>query len=233
MTLPAQSGFLDIDIYEIGTYYVRMTVTPEDETATYCLRIAKASEYDSYSSEEEIIEADSAFFVSQSEEIGITLEEYLEERLHKGMRYISISAIMQATPYVVYGYALDVKGNAGSGISMARFVTAKEEEKAYKIEIDEVTSSTASIIVTSSEPNVSFLCGMLEWDEYNKYSDDELIEMIIAADPSAVPETSVPALKTFEGLKEHTIYLAYAFGFADGKVTTNLTRKGVETTYDN
>lgn len=109
---------IEIDTVSVSESEITWSCIPSDKKATYISMISLKSAYDSYSSEEELIEGTIAFLEQTAISNGLSLEEYLaKSQLNVGDRLdFSVSDRQADTEYVIFAFGLSAQGQATSGV---------------------------------------------------------------------------------------------------------------------
>lgn len=116
----------DITIKEIGELEVTFDVLPPDNDHTYIALCIDKEYFDGLGSDDKAFEDDLEYFKLLAEENGMSLSQYLTERLlHKGeLKDKTIGDLTPATAYYVYTYGLNADGTRTSKIFKEPFESA-------------------------------------------------------------------------------------------------------------
>lgn len=119
-------------------------IIPSDPSATYYYSVMPKSEYETLADDKAVHEKDLAMFTQKAEQEGKSLEQIISYVVTTGQIVKKIENLTAGTEYRLYAYSLDNTLEAGK-VYTADFTTLAETEAGISINVNSVSSSSASI----------------------------------------------------------------------------------------
>lgn len=187
---------------------VLIDIKPENKDITYWYSLQIKEEMPT--TDEEILEADMAYFEYLCRYYAISLEELLSQNLINGDHKWRYQGLQARTEYVFYLYGLQSDGTAITSVNQMSFITTAVEPIECSFEIipgDEITATSFSFTILPSDENVGYFYDVLPtawYEEYCQSSPDNIPAFI---------ESYIPALASEYGYSiEEVVGMISAFG---------------------
>lgn len=230
-THPAEEA-LRLEILASGLTSVEFRVTPQSEQMTYVAMISPKSIFDEFESDEAFIRDDIAWFEFSAQQEEMSLEEYLEEHLHRGILRDTAEDLDPGTTYYLYAYGLSPWCQVQTDLYKVAFTTQNVEQidLALEIQVENIDYTTADVTVTPDSKRATYFVNVMSEAEYADWGGNEeglvahlnalrnyylgqgaTAEQIIA-NLAFVGEQTYHAEKLSAGTK----YIAYALGVNEG-----------------
>ena len=156
---------------------------------------------------------------------GKTLSQIFGEFCLRGTKTLTYDELYADTDYVFFAFAIDPDtGFATSECFIEQITTNKAEQNSMTIDIrvENLSSTTADIYWTASDPNGRFARGLYNIDDWNKAgsTDEERLATFVREDVlfKATGSTDMNPAK----LTPDTEYIAFAYGVDGGAATTGI-----------
>ena len=227
-----------IEVKNITDTSVEFTITPEDEEMTYITMMTTKKYFDEFEDDEAYILDDISWMDSVAYEEGLTLSEYLESVLRKGVTSDTQDMLDPATEYVVYAYGLTTRGEITTPLYKQTFKTLSTEltELNFEIEVTDIGYDTATVTVTPDNDKAFYFVSVFSLEDYQNYGGDEsafaahinklrnyYYGLGATADQMVANLGYVGAKSlSVEDLKAGTKYMAYAIGIDERFVANSL-----------
>ena len=95
-----------LEVSEVTSVSCHFSVTPADKDMTYVVMLVEKADFDGFENEYEYQDNDLDWFNNKAMEEGKTLEDWLEDFLHKGSFESDEMGLMPGTSYYLYAYVL-------------------------------------------------------------------------------------------------------------------------------
>ncbi|MBQ3172803.1 MAG: hypothetical protein IJB56_00680 [Alistipes sp.] len=173
--IPVDDPDFVIEVNALTDTSVEFTITPEDEEMTYITMMTTKEYFDEFEDDEAYILDDISWMDSFAYEQGLTLSEYLESVLRKGVTSDNQDMLDPATEYVVYAYGLTTRGEITTPLYKQNFTTLATEltELNFEIEVKDITYDTATIAVTPDNDKAIYFVNAFSYDDYDYYGGDK------------------------------------------------------------
>lgn len=220
-----------LEVSEITSTSCSFTVTPAKDDMTYVAMLVDKEEFDSFEDEYAYQDNDLEWFERKATEEGITLQEWLEDFLHKGTFEGEEKGLMPGVSYYLYAYGLTEDGYFTTGVTKVSFTTPEVEKKdmTFDLTVSEIGMTSAKVSVKASDSKGVFFVNVFTMEQYQEWGGDETA---FANHAGALVDyyvqlgQTVDAMVTnlgcvgekeivFEGLTAGTEYMAYAVGIDD------------------
>lgn len=225
---------IDVNVYS----YKNATVeyTPSDDSQLYFCNIRSASDFsDPNNITRNTIQDIMNTLIWRGSVSGKSPEEVVAENCVTG-NHVETYSTTSGTDYIAYACAVDNEGVILSEPSVTRFRSSdiKPSENTFDIKMTPgVTSVTLEIVPSVNEDEYTAiiadeaLIGDMTTEEFAaRRAQDILAYSTATSGPSTIELTNITFIQS---LTSDTQYSVFVFGFAEGNVTTDVTRLEVKT----
>ncbi len=226
---PSYDGeYFDLMVSQITTSSAHFQVIPSNSFMTFNSLVIDCEYFDMFSSDEEFIADDIAYYTRIAQSKQMTLEEYLGEVLLRGEQRYPLSGLQPDTDYYLYAYGIKASGEVTTPLEKVRFTTASvpQVKADFDITFSNYSPSSVSVHIDVKPAKTSYYFDFLSADDYREWGGDESAVMAYLADlvkyyrsEGYSGEQLFEALATvgpndddFLGLKPNTTYYAFAVG---------------------
>ena len=155
-----------ITLGEVTFYSAEVTVTPANPTMTYFCSLLPSSDFNAFSSTQELIAAQIAQIAALAETNMMGFEEYCRAMslLFSGKQtFTTAGELTGDTEYVEYVFGLDYSGKATTELVSKTFRTEKEptvqpSQMTFSFEMVDLTDVSARMKITPSTDNEYYYC---------------------------------------------------------------------------
>lgn len=230
-----------LTIHETDATSVTFTVETASEDFTWIGQIVGKEWFESYEGEQDVFEADLAYFSSEASSYGVSLKEYLAGIMIKGTKEnLKYKGLDPLSDYVLYVYGISPEGERTTSLYTVPFKTAEPYEGPITFTFDvKEKDAVMDVTVTPSHDGVDYYWNMTTPEALEEYGSTvqegvenwleskigELLEYGDYADRAEFFEfntTKNKSVSTFEGIV-HTDYIFFAFKWdEDCKVQGNI-----------
>lgn len=219
-------------------------IVPSDPSATYYYSVMPKSEYETLADDKAVHEKDLAMFTQKAEQEGKSLEQIISYVVTTGQIVKKIENLTAGTEYRLYAYSLDNTLEAGK-VYTADFTTLAETEAGISINVNSVSSSSASITFKPTRDDFTYYFSVVnkavfddqilsdsnliktDLDKFrsdavnqNKFLNEYLDEVLVKGEHQ----------RTLENLRPRTTFYVYAYGIDNmGNVATPVFKQEVTT----
>lgn len=217
-----------LEVSELSSTSCHFSVRPAKEDMTYVVMLVDKAEYDKFEDEYAYQDNDLEWFERKAMEEGISLSEWLEGFLHKGVFESDEKGLMPGVTYYLYAYGLTVDGYFTSGITKLEFTTPEVEmtDLTFDMEVVEIGLTDAKVKVSASREDAVFFVNVFSMEQYQQWGGGEIafanhagalvdyyIQMGQTIDAMITNLCHVGKMEAlFDGLTADTEYIAYAVG---------------------
>lgn len=217
-----------LEVSEVTSVSCHFSVTPADKDMTYVVMLVEKADFDGFENEYEYQDNDLDWFNNKAMEEGKTLEDWLEDFLHKGSFESDEKGLMPGTSYYLYAYGLSPEAYFTTGVTKIEFTTPEiqVQDVAFSVEVTDVGLTSAKVSVTADQKNTLFFMNVFSMEQYQEWGGDETAFSAHAAalvDYYIMMGQSLEAIVTnlgsvgkaeliFDDLTADTEYMAYAVG---------------------
>lgn len=217
--------------YEISHADVSMSITPSDNSVSYCYNAMDKSDYDSAGSEiagqlQGIVDMQIDNLISA----GMSLADAIADITAKGPYTHMFTTLTADTEYVGYAFSISAEGNINSAIATEAFTTQSvdpsDNDLAVNIIKVHATSVDFAITTTNNDPYTTLV---RKAADCAGKSDTQLLEELQESAEAPQNVRNGNSEGQFSNLEEKTDYYIFTFGYRSGKATTALTKKSFTT----
>lgn len=173
---PIPEELFKMEITEVTKSSVSFRITPTDNEKPYVAMIIDKAYFEEFDSEDAYIDDDLSWFEEVAQNEGLTLAEFLAERLNVGVLEASEKELVPNTPYLLYAYHLTYEGEVISDMEYVEFTTKSPEkvEISYEVEVSDITFSGATVNVTTSDPKAPYFVNVLSENDVEYFGGVEV-----------------------------------------------------------
>lgn len=225
---------IGIKVAELTKNTVTVQYTPSSDKPTYYGIIIDKAYFDDFASDQEYIQDDIDFFKSLAEEAQKPLSEIITERTVKGEQHLPFKKLKPDTEYLAYAFGVNPDGTVTSGLFKEFFTTPKPEPSANRLALAVSRISIDGALIEATATNDDpYILDVWEASKLAGKTDEQIIETVQAAyseeDLVGMTETGSAPLDVTGRLEAGTDYVALAFGYDSGFVTTELCKESFAT----
>ncbi len=218
----------DLRVDKITNSSAEVCVEPINSFMTYSAMVIDCEYFDLFSSDEEFIADDIAYYQQQADSRQISLEEYLSATLYRGDQKFPINGLSPETDYYLYAYGLDTHGEPTTTLEKVRFTTRSVEQvkATFDITLSNISPSSVSVHIDVKPASTSYYFDFLSEADYREWGGDQSAVAAYIADLTKYyrsegysGEELFDALASvgpndddFLGLKPNSTYYAFAVG---------------------
>lgn len=225
---------IGVEVTQLTKNTVTVHFTPSSDKPTYYGIIIDKAYFDDFPSDEEYIKDDLEFFKMLAEDGNTTLAAIIAERTVKGEQRLPFQKLKPNTEYVAYAFGVNPDGTPTSGLFKEFFTTPKPEPSAnvLTLAVSRIGIDGALILAgtTNDDP---YILDVWEASKFAGMTDQQIIENVVTtyseADLDLFTNTGDTPLDVTGRLESDTEYIALAFGYEAGVLTTGLTRQAFTT----
>ena len=166
---------IQIEIDNVTTTSMHVTVRPSDETMTYLVLSSDMESMAGFEDDDVLFEDAMNYYISISDQYDVSLEEVLSEYLLVGEYDDTFSNLESDTEYCVFAFGVTVSGERLTPIARAYAKTEaiQEIDLTFEIDVDAKYTgdgvSTADVKVVPSDPEEHYCYIMLNQTDYDIY----------------------------------------------------------------
>jgi hypothetical protein len=230
----------ELAVSDITATSCSFSVLPKDDAMSYVAMIVEKSAFDAFDDEYKYQDDDLEWFERKALEEEKTLQEWLEDFLHKGRFESEEKGLMPGETYYLYAYGLDPEGYFTTGVTKLEFSTPEiqQTDLSFEISVTDIGLTKATVSVEANVENAVFFMNVFSMEQYEEWGGGEtafsnhaqaLVDYYVTM--GKTPEEMVTNLGTvgrgeliFDDLTDDTEYIAYAVGidenfFVNSKAT--------------
>lgn len=216
-------------IGEVGSSWIKLSLTPKDNSMRYMLAALPVDDLDGYTSDEAFVDSEMSMLQDLADYVGITLEQVINILFSTGpITDGSITLLAPDTEYYVYCYGINSDNELATSLVKQKVTTpaATLVDNEITIDIVEVTARSATANVTTTTLD-SYILAYAPSAGIAGATDQELLEELLAANFQAQAGNDDNAV--FDNLTPDTEYTVIALGCAGGVATTGLVKATFKT----
>lgn len=225
---------IGVEIAALTKNTVTVHFTPSSGKPTYYGIIIDKAYFDDFASDEEYIKDDIDFFKMLAEEGNKPLSAIIEERTVTGEQSLPFKELKPNTEYVAYAFGVNSDGTVTSGLFKEFFTTPKPQPSTNQLTLNVSRIGIDGALIeagtTNSDP---YILDVWEASKLTGKTDRQIMEAVVAAygdeDLDKITVTGDTPLDVTGRLESDTEYIALAFGYEAGVLTTGLTQKSFAT----
>lgn len=204
---------------------VTIVATPSDKSIRYYMTVKEAGE------KEVDLQGDINSAIWRGGVMDKSPEQVIEEITYEGdvRLFQSLEPEME---YVVYACSVTPDGVVNSDASSKTFVTGKVKmsDNVISLTVNDVATLVCNFTITPSNSD-SYSVGLLPASAFEGMTDQEVLERYVAENRFSVDYNMSSGERTisWNGLSPDTEYVAFAFGFYHGVITTQMFKVSFKT----
>lgn len=169
-----QADFV-LEVSDVTSTSCHFSVRPKDETMSYVVMLVNKVDFDAFEDEYKYQDNDLEWFRRKAEEVGKTLEEWLEDFLHVGPFEGDEAGLMPGESYYIYAYGLDYEGYFMTGVTKKEFSTPEIEmtDVTFDLTVSEIGLTKAKVSVVASDKDAIFFVNVFSVEQYEEWGGDE------------------------------------------------------------
>lgn len=221
---------VEIDAAALTKNSVTVHFTPSSDKPSYYGIIIDKAYFDDFPTDEEYIKDDIEFFKLLAENGNKSLEEIIAERTVKGEQQLPFKDLKPNTEYVAYAFGVNLDGTVTSGLFKKFFSTPKPEPSTNRLTLTvSKVGIDGALIQAGTTNNDPYILDVWEASKLAGKSDQQIMEAVVAAygdeDLDEITVTGDTPLDVTGRLESDTEYIALAFGYEAGVLTTDLVKE--------
>lgn len=218
----------------------KVSITPDDNKATYYFGVISKEEYEKCIDDNDVIVKDLEKLLDLALEAGVDYEEFVKMALSTGADSYNFTKLNNSTEYYAYAYGMTperVITSAFQKISFSTKAWTPSDNTTFSLSADNVKATTFDIAVTPSNKNTRYYVSIASRQYYNEK---------LGSDPNAAAKASIAQANSYgidwendnesvysgdrvlsvsddlnSNLEAETDYVVFAFGVsANGEQTT-------------
>ena len=221
---------VEIDAAALTKNSVTVHFTPSSDKPTYYGIIIDKTYFDDFPTDEEYIKDDIEFFKLLAENGNKSLEEIIAERTVKGEQQLPFKDLKPNTEYVAYAFGVNLDGTVTSGLFKKFFSTPKPEPSTNRLTLTvSKIGIDGALIQAGTTNNDPYILDVWEASKLAGMTDRQIMEAVVAAygdeELDEITVTGDTPLDVTGRLESDTEYIALAFGYEAGVLTTDLVKE--------
>lgn len=242
----SEKWILNIEVTGITAFAASLKVSSTEAAMPYVLLNLPKSDYDSFTSDEELTNHYIELFRSVASTYGIKLEDLLAQLLYVGDTEGSFDKLTPETEYVAVAFGLNTDATVTSEVFPCAYTTPAPPyyDQGISLSVKTLKPNYMEIEATPGSDEYRYYADVLSKEEVDAFSSmDEFADNIIArlqevidlnnafGTPTTWDDVTAqgPAAFSINTLYSNTVYTDFAFGISNGYRTTDVTTHDVTT----
>lgn len=172
---PEENAAFELKINSVTKTSVDFSITPDDASLTYIAMIIDKAYFDNFESDDAYVNDDLAWFEESALNEGVTLEEWLSERLMVGNKNATEEGLTPDTEYYLYAYHINSYGEVISDLEKVLFSTEgyTMQQGDFEVSVGKITYETATISVIPGDSSMPYFVNVMSKDDYEYFGGDQ------------------------------------------------------------
>lgn len=244
--LGSEKWVLHIEVTEMDAFKANIKVTSTEAAMPYVLLNLPKSDYDSFTSDEELTSHYIELFRSVASSYGLKLEDLLAQLLYVGDTEGSFDKLTPETEYVAVAFGLNTDATVTSEVFSCAYTTPAPPyyDQGVSISVKTLKPNYMEVETTPGSDEYRYYADVLSQEEFDAFTSmDEFADAIITQlqelidinnafnIPTTWDDVTAQGYTTFNinTLFSNTTYTPFAFGISNGYRTTDISTQNVTT----
>lgn len=244
--LGSEKWILNIEVTGMTAFAADLKVTSTEAAMPYVLLNLPKSDYDSFTSDEELTSHYIELFRSVASSYGLKLEDLLAQLLYVGDTEGSFDKLTPETEYVAVAFGLNLDATVTSEVFSCAYTTPAPPyyDQGVSISVKTLKPNYMEVETAPGSDEYRYYADVLSQEEFDAFTSmDEFADAIITQlqelidinnafnIPTTWDDVTAQGYTTFNinTLFSNTAYTPFAFGISNGYRTTDISTQNVTT----